>query len=570
MGRPLAHPEALDRALTAASLGSVDVGSADASASPDPALVRGREHFDRREWRAAVDTLAAVSPERLPPADGERLAVAAGLVGDDDRSADAWARAAEAHLRRRRPARRRPAALSGSASASCCAARSLPPTAGSPGPATCPATPSTPPSRACCWSWRASQLLGADPTAALGVFERVRDIGERRGDADVLAFGNLGRGQALIARSEVAAGTAALDEAMVAVVADEVSPPVAGIVYCAVLLECRNTFDARRAHEWTGALTRWCESQPDLVAYRGQCLVHRSEVLQFEGRWNDALEEARRACERLAGHPAIGEAYYQQAQMHRLRGEYVEAEAAYRAAGEFGRDPQPGLALLRLAQGNADAARASIRRIDAEQQTPGDRCRTLAAAAEVALAHDDGETARAAADELDAVATAVDAPMLAADARRVRGAVLLADGDAAGATAALRGSLRIWLELGAPYEAARVRVLLARASRALGDDDSARLELDVARATFEKLGAAPDLADLDAEPHIPAAAIAGLTDRELEVLRLVTTGRTNHEIALELVVSDHTVRRHLQNIFAKIGVSSRAAATAFAFEHGIV
>jgi DNA-binding NarL/FixJ family response regulator len=299
--------------------------------------------------------------------------------------------------------------------------------------------------------------------------------------------------------------------------------------------------------------------------------VHRSEILQFEGRWNDALEEARRACERLAGQPAIGEAYYQQAQMHRLRGEYAEAEAAYRAAGEFGRDPQPGLALLRLAQGNTDAAQASIRRVGAEQQAPGDRCRTLAAAAEVALADDDRETARAAADELDAIATAVDAPMLAADAKRVRGAVLLADGDATGATGALRGSLRIWLELGAPYEAARVRVLLARASHVLGDDDSARLELDVARATFQELGAAPDLAGLDREPSAAAPrATAGLTPRELEVLRLVTTGRTNHEIALELVVSDHTIRRHLQNIFAKIGVSSRAAATAFAFEHGIV
>jgi ATP/maltotriose-dependent transcriptional regulator MalT len=256
--------------------------------------------------------------------------------------------------------------------------------------------------------------------------------------------------------------------------------------------------------------------------------------------------------------------------MHRLRGEYVEAEAAYRAAGEFGRDPQPGLALLRLAQGKADAAKASIRRVGAEQQTPGDRCRTLAAAAEVALAHDDLEAARVAADELDAVATAIDAPMLTADAHRVRGAVLLAAGDAAGADASLRSSLRIWLDLGAPYEAARARALLAHASRALGDDDAARLEVDIARAVFEELGAAPDLAGLDVAPQPPAGAIAGLTDRELEVLRLVTTGRTNHEIALELVVSDHTVRRHLQNIFAKIGVSSRAAATAYAFEHGIV
>jgi DNA-binding CsgD family transcriptional regulator len=546
------------------------VRSADDGAWPDPSLPQGREHFERREWRAAVEALAAVAPDRLPAADGERLAVAAWLVGDDDRSDDAWARAAEAHV----------AAGDPLDAARCAFWLGLNLLLRGDG------------ARSSGWLARARTLsrdtdasavaglllvveglalLGADPAASFGIFDRAREVGEVCGDADVLALARLGRGQALIAQSRIAAGTASLDEAMVAVLADEVSPTVAGIVYCAVLLECRNTFDARRAQEWTGALTRWCETQPDLVAYRGQCLVHRSEILQFEGRWNDALEEARRACERLAGQPAIGEAYYQQAQMHRLRGEYAEAEAAYRAAGEFGRDPQPGLALLRLAQGNTDAALASIRRVGAEQQAPGDRCRTLAAAAEVALARDDRETARAAADELDAIATAVDAPMLAADAQRVRGAVLLADGDATGATAALRGSLRIWLELGAPYEAARVRVLLARASHVLGDDDSARLELDVARATFQELGAAPDLAGLDRESSAAASgATAGLTLRELEVLRLVTTGRTNHEIALELVVSDHTVRRHLQNIFAKIGVSSRAAATAFAFEHGIV
>jgi len=148
--------------------------------------------------------------------------------------------------------------------------------------------------------------------------------------------------------------------------------------------------------------------------------------------------------------------------------------------------------------------------------------------------------------------------------------VLLAEGDAAGATTLLRSSLRTWLELGAPYEAARVRVLLARASRALGDDDAARLELDVARAVLEELGAAPDLAGLDADAGASPRPTGGLTAREVEVLRLVTTGLTNHQIALELVVSDHTVRRHLQNIYAKIGVSTRAAATAYAFEHGIV
>jgi DNA-binding CsgD family transcriptional regulator len=544
------------------------MGSADDRARPDPSLLRGREHFERREWRAAIDELSSVDPRRLPAPDGERLAVAAWLVGDDDRCDDAWARAGDAHAR----------AGDTLDAARCAFWLGLALLLRGDG------------ARASGWLGRARTLsghagesavaglllvveglgvLGTDPVAALAVFDHVHEIGRRCGDADVVAFALLGRGQSLIANGEIASGTACLDEAMVAVVADEVSPVVAGIVYCAVLLECRNTFDARRAREWTGALTRWCETQPDLVAYRGQCLVHRSEVLQFEGRWNDALAEARRACERLAGHPAIGEAYYQQAEMHRLRGEHAAADAAYRAAAEFGRDPQPGLALLRLAQGDVTAARASIRRIAGESRPPGDRCRILVASAEIALALDDHDTARSVADELDAVASTLGAPMLTAEAMRVRGAVQLVTGDVTGAAASLRSSLRLWLELGAPYEAARVRVLLGRAAQALGDGDSARLELDVARACFEALGATPDLAGFG--DHRPTAtAAAGLTRRELEVLRLVTTGRTNHDIATELLISDHTVRRHLQNIFHKIGVSTRAAATAYAFEHGLV
>ena len=515
--------------------------------------------------------LATVGPGKLDIDDLERLAVAAFLVGEDEQSDDAWMRAHEASLGRDDPARAATCAFW--LGWNCWLRGDL--------------------ARASGWLGRARTLVDdpraecsvvglllivdglerideGDGRAAYDYFERARAVGERYDDHDVIALSRLGCGQALIAAGDLAGGNACLDEAMVAVVADEVSVPVAGIVYCAVLLECRNTFDARRAREWTDALSRWCAAQPDLVPYRGQCLVHRSEVLQFQGKWMDALEEARQACLRLAGHPAIGEAYYQQAEMHRLRGEYPAAETAYHSASSFGREPQPGLALLRLAQGDAASASAAIRRVAAEAHGSTARSRVLAALVEIELAVGDRAVARRAADELAAIASAVDAPVLAALARHAHGAVLLAEGDARAALPALRAAFATWQALGAPYESARERVLVAVACRRLGDEETARLELVAARTTFEVLGAAPDIAESATMVRDAAAdglLAAGLTAREAEVLRLVAKGLSNRQIAAELAVSDHTVRRHVQNIFAKVGVSSRAAATAFAYEH---
>jgi DNA-binding CsgD family transcriptional regulator/tetratricopeptide (TPR) repeat protein len=399
------------------------------------------------------------------------------------------------------------------------------------------------------------------------------EIGERFHDADLTAVAAHVQGHARIKQGRVREGLALLDQAMVAVTAGEVSPMLAGVVYCGVIAGCDEAFDPRRAHEWTNALTRWCEEQPQLVSYTGRCLAHRAGIMQLRGAWQEALSEARLArerCEQVMNRAATGEALYQQAELQRLLGDFAAAEAAYRDAHACGREPQPGLALLRLAQGDVSAAAAAIRRVMAETEAPLQRAALLPAYAEITLAADEVDEARKASVELAEIAAQSESAMLGAIAAHVRGAVELAGGDAQAALAALRHSRRVWQELDAPYEVARVRVLTGLACRSLGDDDTAAMELEAARSGFEQLGAAPDLARLDSSREERSRDTHGLSARELEVLRLVAAGRTNREIAAALVVSEHTVARHVQNIFRKLRVSSRTAAGAFAFEHDLV
>ena len=357
---------------------------------------------------------------------------------------------------------------------------------------------------------------------------------------------------------------------MLAVVAGAVSPVVAGLIYCGVIATYKRVYAIDRAREWTAALSDWSEANQGFVSFRGACLIHRSELLQIAGAWPEALEEARSACRLVSGlEPgALSDAHHQEGEIHRLRGAFDEAEESFKLASQHGREPQPGLALLRLAQGRRDVAAAAIRRVVAEASDPLARAKLLPAAVEIFLAAGDRGAARAASGELDEIAAGFATEVLEGLAAESRGRVHLAEGDAQQALGPLRRAFWVWQKLGAPYLAARVRVELARACHALGDAEGGRMERDAARIVFDELGAATDLAALAHDGG--AKAPHGLTQRELQVLRLVAAGKTNKVIARELFLSEKTIDRHLSNIFVKVDVGSRAAATAWAYEHHVV
>lgn len=532
-------------------------------------LERGRRAYAERAWLGAYESLtAAEQHDALAADDVDLVATCAFMLGRDD-EAIVWLE--RAHLRHLEAGETRRAARSAIWVGLNLASR------GQIGPATG-------------WLGRVQRLLeheddcaehgylllprmfqheaaGDFASAAAAAGEAGR-IGDRFGDRDLFALAVHGQGYMLIKDARVQEGLALLDESMVAVTAEELSPIVTGIVYCGVILACQEVYEVRRAREWTKALSDWWELQPELVAFTGRCLIHRAEILQLDGSWREALEETRRAGERFVAtkNPAAGLARYRQGELLRLQGAFDAAEQAYKEASTLGWEPQPGLAQLRFAQGRAGVAANAIRRAEAGATQLLDRLRLLPAYVEIMLGAGDRESARRACDELEELAGGYESAMLDGVVAHARGAVDLAEGDAQAALVALRRAGAIWQALEAPYEIARTRTLVGEACRALGDVEAAELELEAARGIFERLGAKPDLARLSSR----TADEHGLSRRELEVLRLVASGKSNREIAAALVISEHTVARHVQNMFAKLAVSSRAAATAFAFEHDLV
>jgi DNA-binding CsgD family transcriptional regulator len=414
-------------------------------------------------------------------------------------------------------------------------------------------------------------LVQGDAAGGHAAFSRAAEIADRFHDRDLASLARHGRGRALIQLGNHAEGVALLDEAMVAVIAGDVAPIVSGDIYCSVLEACQETFDLRRAYEWTTSLARWCATQPDLVRYRGECLLYRAEVLQLRGDWDGAARDAQDACALLMSRPAVGAAFYRLGEIHRLRGEFTKAEEAYTRAHERGRKPQPGLSLLRLTQGHTDAAAAAIRGVLLDTQARAARARMLAAAVEILLAAADPASAREASAELSEIATAFGAPLLSGTSAHATGAVHLADGDVGAASTSLRQACEIWRDLEMPYEEAQTCVLLATICERRGDQDGRRLELETARRLFKQLAAEPCLARI-AEQSARAShqRIGSLSEREAQVLRLLAAGKTNRAIADELFISEKTVARHVSNIFDKLGVSSRTGATAWAFQHNLI
>jgi DNA-binding CsgD family transcriptional regulator/tetratricopeptide (TPR) repeat protein len=536
-------------------------------------LERARQAFDRKAWADSYRLFETADRETpLEPEDLERLATAAYLLGQDDQSEAFRARAHQLYLTRDD---REGAARSAGWLAFGLLQRG----------ATAPAFG---------WFARAERILDeaqldsvvrgymliptavrrivqGDPAGGLDAFRQSGAIARRFGDRELASFACHGQGRALIHLGQIREGVALLDEAMAAVIAGEVSPSFAGDIYCSVLEACGETFDLRRAYEWTTSLARWCAAQPDLVRYRGECLIYRAELLQLRGKWSEAAHDAQEACQVLMPRPAAGAAFYRLGEIHRLRGEFAGAEAAYARANEYGRNPQLGLSLLRLAQGQVESAAVAIRSVLLDTRAPHTRARVLPAAVEILVAARDLEQARDAAAELAEIAGAFGASLLSATSAHATGAVLLASGDVAGASPALGRACEIWRDLEMPYEEAQTCVLLAAVYERRGDEDGRRLELDTARRLFTTLNAEVCLARL---PELSARsrplAAGSLSDREMQVLRLVATGRSNRDIATELFISEKTVARHVSNIFGKLGVSNRAGATAWAYQRHLV
>ena len=533
-------------------------------------LARAREAFERREWAAVRDELSPTA--ELGPDDLMSLATSAYLVGDLDVCVRALQHGYRSQLDANHP-------LSAVRFAFwlglVMSVRGEMAVAGG-------------------WVSRAQRLLDdqtddvvehgyllihqmyqrlqqGDLAGATEAARGVRGYGHRFHDPDLMAQGLMGEGRLAIFAGRVPEGLALLDEAMVGVAADEVSPIFAGLVYCAMIEACQEVSDYGRAAAWTGELSRWCEAQPDLVPFTGQCAVHRGQLLRLHGAFPQALEELTLAEKRYVEWDtpaAAGLALTERGDVLRLSGDLTAAESAYTRAAEHGHEPQPGLALLWSALGRRAAASGAIRRLLGETHDPVSRSRLLPAAVEILVADDSLDDATLLAQELDGTATDFGCVALRGMAATATAQVHLARGEPGEALRSARKASEVWSELGSPYEAARAQVLVGEALRGLGDEASGVEALTRALGAFDEIGAV--LQGAEVRRRLERSGPGDLSAREREVLRLVAAGESNAEIARALVLSEKTVARHLSNIFTKLDVSSRTAATAYAFHHGLV
>jgi DNA-binding CsgD family transcriptional regulator len=534
-------------------------------------LARARQAFERREWVAAYTALTDVDPQALDAHDFSKLAMAAFLLGRKNDCIQALQRAYQAHLD------------SGEVLSAVRCGFWLAMTLISTGE----------PAVGGGWVGRCQRLLqdvegdvvergyvlqllmfrnifSGEFEAALEMAVQLTEYGRRFGDPDLTACGLNAHGRMLIYSGQVQEGFALLDEALVGVATGDVSPIFAGEVYCSMIEACQEVSDYGRAAEWTSALTTWIDAQPGLVQFTGQCAVHRGQIMRVRGAFALAVEEFSLATDRYvaAGTPApAGLAMAECGEVLRILGDLPAAEAAYERAVGFGHEGQPGRSLLWLDRGRSAAAVGAVNRLLAEPRDHVHRSQLLPGAVEVLLAAGETDRALALADELAGLAEGLGSPGLLAMAAYARGSARLGAGQPDLAVPELRRAMASWRSLEAPYEVARARLQLGRALRALSDDESAVAEITAARETFDQVGAKP--AQREASRLLGSAHPAGLTDREVEVLRLVARGSSNPDIAATLVLSEKTVARHLSNIFTKLDVGSRTAAAAFAFENGL-
>ncbi len=536
-------------------------------------LVRARREFEDGAWAAALDVWSGVDPQQMTPRDCEDAGEAAFLLGRRDDALAAWQRTYAAYLEE------------GDTEDAVRAAFHLAMTL----------TLSGEPAMGGGWAARAHRLVedlaedtvargyvtfldmyaaldAGDWPAATEAAETVSRVGQAHHHADLTAVGACSRGRLALYAGRVSEGLAHLDESILCLSSPEVSPIFFGHVYCTAIEGCQELGDLARVAEWVRALSAWVERRPGLLAFTGQCAVHRGQVMCVRGAWAEALEEFTAAVDRyrLVRMPAaVGLAAAEHGDLLRLLGRADEAAAAYRQAGEAGYDPQPGLALLWLATGSAEAALSAVRRLLGEAADPVHRAQRLPGVVEVLLACGELGEAASTTRELERLADTIGSAAVLARAAYAAGSVELAGGDASGALPYLRRARHLWTSLDYPYEVARTQVLLGRALRDVGDATSGATELATAATTFRRLHAAPAVAEVEAVLE-PASLPGGLSAREVEVLRLVATGRSNAQVAAELVLSEKTVARHLSNIFTKLDVGTRTAAAAYAYEHDLV